>query len=126
MKGQVMEEVHRIFRPEFLNRIDEIIVFRMLNKEDITAILHLQMKDIEARLSESRSLSLKLSPEAEAWLTEKGYDPKYGARPLKRLLQTELEDRLAEAILEGKVRDGEEVLIGLKDGKIVLNESPQK
>ena len=121
MKAQVLEEVHRLFRPEFINRIDEIIVFRMLEKADMAAILELQLKDIVKRLSETRKLTLKLSPAAQNWLVEKGYDPKYGARPLKRLLQTELEDRLAEAILAGKLRDGQEVLVELTDGKLTIH-----
>ncbi|MBO4873020.1 MAG: ATP-dependent Clp protease ATP-binding subunit [Lachnospiraceae bacterium] len=116
MKTQVMEEVKRIFRPEFINRIDEIIVFRMLNKTDIRAILSLQLKDIEKRIRENMSLTLELSEEAAQWFVEKGYQPKYGARPLKRLLQSELEDRLAEAVLKGEIREGDTVLISLKDG----------
>ena len=121
MKGQVMEEVHRIFRPEFLNRIDEIIVFRMLGREDIRAILALQLKEIEQRLRESNDLTLRLTPEAENWFTARGYDPKYGARPLKRLLQNELEDKLSDAILSGKIVPGDTVTIGVQDDRIVLS-----
>ena len=121
MKGQVMEEVHRFFRPEFLNRIDEIIVFRMLGREDIRAILALQLKEIEQRLRESNDLTLRLTPEAENWFTARGYDPKYGARPLKRLLQNELEDKLSDAILSGKIVPGDTVTIGVQDDRIVLS-----
>ena len=120
MKAQVMEEVHRLFRPEFLNRIDEIVVFRMLNREDIRAILHLQLKDIEQRLQESARLTLHLTPEAENWFTVKGYDPKYGARPLKRLLQNELEDKLSDAILSGKIVAGDTVTVDVTDDKVIL------
>ena len=120
MKSQVMEEVHRLFRPEFINRIDEIIVFRMLNREDIRAILGLQLKDIENRLRDSVKIRLSLSEAASDWFVEKGYEPKYGARPLKRLLQTELEDRLAEALLGGIIRPDSEVRIDIRDGKPVL------
>ena len=120
MKTQVMEEVKRIFRPEFINRIDGIIVFRMLNKTDIRAILNLQLKDIEKRLRENMSLSLLLSEEAAGWFVEKGYQPKYGARPLKRLLQSELEDRLAEEILKGMIHEGDRVLVTVQDGMPAL------
>ena len=116
MKGQVMEEVRRLFRPEFINRIDEIIVFRMLNKTDIRAILSLQLKDIEKRIRENMALTLTLSEEAADWFVEKGYQPKYGARPLKRLLQNELEDRLAEAVLKGQIREGDTVTVEIADG----------
>ncbi len=120
MKSQVMEEVHRIFRPEFLNRIDEIIVFRMLNREDIRAILTLQLKEIEQRLKESSRLTLLLTAEAENWFTARGYDPKYGARPLKRLLQNELEDKLADAILSGQVSRGDTVTVDIRDDRVIL------
>ena len=120
MKTQVMEEVRRIFRPEFINRIDDIIVFRMLNRQDLQAILKLQLRDIEKRLGEALSLKLDMDEEAARWFTDKGYQPKYGARPLKRLLQNELEDRLAEEILKGKIREGDRVLVTVKDGKPAL------
>jgi ATP-dependent Clp protease ATP-binding subunit ClpB len=120
MKTQVMEEVRRIFRPEFINRIDDIIVFRMLNRQDIQAILKLQLKDIEKRLGEALSLTLEMDEAAAGWFTDKGYQPKYGARPLKRLLQNELEDRLAEEILKGKIREGDRVLVTVKDGRPAL------
>ena len=120
MKSQVMEEVHRIFKPEFINRIDEIIVFRMLNQTDIRAILALQLREIEARLQESSGLRLRLSQAAEDWFTQKGYEPRYGARPLKRLLQNELEDKLADAILSGAIKKGSLVTVDVKENTIVL------
>ena len=120
MKSQVMEEVNRIFRPEFINRIDEIIVFRMLNNEDIRAILKLQLKEIEARLAESHQLNLSLSKKAADWFVAKGYEPKFGARPLKRLLQNELEDKLADAIISGALKNGSKVKVDIRDDKVVL------
>ena len=120
MKSQVMEEVNRLFRPEFINRIDEIIVFRMLNNEDISAILKLQLREIEARLAESHQLTIRLTPKASEWFVKKGYSPKYGARPLKRLLQNELEDKLADAILSGKIKDNSKVKVDVKEDKIIL------
>ncbi|MBQ7146085.1 MAG: ATP-dependent Clp protease ATP-binding subunit [Lachnospiraceae bacterium] len=120
MKSQVMEEVNRIFRPEFINRIDEIIVFRMLNNEDIRAILKLQLKEIEARLAESHQLNLSLSKKASDWFVAKGYEPKFGARPLKRLLQNELEDKLADAIISGALKNGSKVKVDIRDDKVVL------
>ena len=121
MKSQVMEEVNRIFRPEFINRIDEIIVFRMLNNEDIRAILKLQLKEIEARLAEGYQLTLQLSKKAADWFVAKGYEPKFGARPLKRLLQNELEDKLADAIISGAIKAGSKVKVDVQNGKVVLH-----
>ena len=121
MKSQVMEEVNRIFRPEFINRIDEIIVFRMLNNEDIRAILKLQLKEIEARLAEGYQLTLQLSKKAADWFVAKGYEPKFGARPLKRLLQNELEDKLADAIICGAIKAGSKVKVDVQNGKVVLH-----
>ncbi len=111
MKSLVMEEVRRLFRPEFINRIDDIIVFRMLNREDIRAILALQLRDIEKRIRENRNILIHLSEEAEAWFVARGYEPKYGARPLKRLLQSELEDKLADEILSARIHDGDQLSI---------------
>ena len=121
MKGNVMEEVRRLFRPEFLNRIDEIVVFHSLTRNDISRILDLQLADIERRLSDTHRLSIRLEESARDHFIGKGYQPKYGARPLKRLLQTELEDLLAEEILKGNVRDGDTVSVSEKDGRIVLS-----
>jgi len=121
MKGNVMEEVRRLFRPEFLNRIDEIVVFHSLTRDDISRILDLQLADIERRLSDTHRLSIRLEESARDHFIGKGYQPKYGARPLKRLLQTELEDLLAEEILKGNVRDGDTVSVSEKDGRIVLS-----
>ena len=98
----------------------QIIVFHSLSREDISRILDLQLKDIEKRLSETHRLSIRLTEEARNYLISKGYQPKYGARPLKRLLQSEIEDLLAEEILRGSVQDSDTVTISVKDGRITL------
>ena len=120
MKNNVMEEVRRLFRPEFLNRIDEIIVFHSLTRDDISRILDLQLSDIERRLADTHRLSIELDESARSYFITKGYQPKYGARPLKRLLQNELEDLLAEEILKGNINDGDTVTASEQSGRIVL------
>ncbi len=116
MKNAVMEEVQHIFRPEFLNRIDEIIVFHALTEKDIRAILELQLSQIRERLAQSRPMHLQFSEEALAFLAKKGYDPRYGARPVRRLLQSMLEDPLAERLLQGTVREGDFLTV-ITDGE---------
>lgn len=109
MKQNVMDEVKLIFRPEFLNRIDEIIVFHALDKTHMKRIVTLMCHDFTKRLAEQMQIRLTLKESAKALIVEKGTDAKYGARPLRRALQTELEDKLAEAILNGEVKTGDEV-----------------
>ena len=109
MKDRVMEEVKRLFKPEFLNRIDEIIVFHQLNQENMKEIVNIMLTGICKRTLRQMDLSLHVTEEAKAYLVEKGYDEKYGARPLRRAIQNQLEDKLAEAILDGTVHAGEEV-----------------
>lgn len=113
MKSNVMDEVRRLFKPEFLNRIDEIMVFHTLNKEDIRKIVGLLLKKLEARCREQLEISLKISESARDYLAEAGFDSKYGARPLRRAIQTRLEDKLAEEILEGRIKRGDVVRVGL-------------
>ena len=120
MKNGVMEEVKRIFKPEFLNRIDETIVFRTLNKEDMKKIVTLLAKELEKRCSEQLDIKLTIKEGAKALIVEKAYDKKYGARPLKRKIQEEIEDKLSEAIIEGKVRASDEVVISTKNKEISL------
>ena len=115
MKDNVMDEVRRIFKPEFLNRIDETIVFHQLNREHMHEIVEILLKGIRKRTETQMDLSLIVSDEAKEFLIDKGYDPKYGARPLKRAIQTEMEDRLAEALLNGDVREGDTVDVGVKE-----------
>ena len=109
MKTKVLEELKRLFKPEFLNRIDEIIVFRPISKENMAQILEIMLKNLYQRAKGEMNLGISLDKKAKSFLIEKGYDPKFGARPLKRTIQTEGEDILSEAILEGEVHPGEKV-----------------
>ncbi len=118
MKDGVMEEVKRLFKPEFINRIDEIIVFRQLSKENLTDIVRLMLKELSKRCMEQMQIKLKAKEEAVQFLLEKGSDDKYGARPLRRAILTNVEDVLAERILEGKVHAGNSVTLGVKDGAL--------
>jgi len=110
MREKVLEEAKRIFKPEFLNRISDIVFFRPLDKADLIKIIEIELVKFAKRLVE-RKISLEFSDEAKSLLTEKGYDEKYGARPLRRAVERYLEDPLAEAILRGDVKDGESVLV---------------
>ena len=112
MKQNVMDEVKQIFRPEFLNRIDEIIVFHSLGKEEMKKIVSLLCNQFTKRLESQMNIHLKLRESAKALIVEKGTDAKYGARPLRRALQTELEDKLADAILNGEIQEGDYVAAG--------------
>lgn len=109
MKTKVLEELKRLFKPEFLNRIDEIIVFRPISKENMAQILEIMLKNLYQRAKGEMNLGISLDKKAKSFLIERGYDPKFGARPLKRTIQTEVEDILSEAILEGEVHPGEKV-----------------
>lgn len=111
MKDRVMEEVKRLFKPEFINRIDEIIVFHTLNKDHMKDIVSIMLKDIMKRTIEQMSISLTIEEDAKEYLIKKGYDEKYGARPLRRTIQSSLEDKLAEEILSGGVKNGDEVVV---------------
>ncbi len=118
MKSGVMEEVKRIFKPEFLNRIDETIVFRSLNKEDMKQIVALMLKDLTERCKSQMNITLKVQPSVRDYIVEKAYEPKYGARPLRRKIQSEIEDGLSEVILDGKVKKGELVTVSIKKGVV--------
>jgi ATP-dependent Clp protease ATP-binding subunit ClpC len=120
MKSNVMEEVGRLFKPEFLNRIDETIVFHALNKDDISQIVDIMLATISKRTTEQMNISLEVSKEAKEFLIDKGYDHKYGARPLRRTLQNEIEDNLAEAILNQEVKAGDHVYVGLENDKLTF------
>ena len=111
MKENVMGEVKRIFKPEFLNRIDEIIVFHALNKENIRAIVSIMSDVMIKRTKKQMDITVILEDSAKDYIVEKGYDEKFGARPLRRALQSKIEDRLAEEILDGKVKKGDTVTI---------------
>ncbi len=110
VRDQVMAIVRASFRPEFLNRVDEIILFHRLRKSDMARIVDIQMVRL-ARLLDDRKITIKLEPSARDWLAEKGWDPAYGARPLKRVIQKSVQDPLAEMILSGRIKDGETVVI---------------
>ena len=110
VRDQVMAVVRASFRPEFLNRVDEIILFHRLKRSEISKIVDIQMRRL-AKLLEDRKITIMLEPSARDWLAEKGWDPAYGARPLKRVIQKSVQDPLAELILSGQVTDGEKVVI---------------
>jgi ATP-dependent Clp protease ATP-binding subunit ClpB len=110
VRGQVMDEVRRAFRPEFLNRLDEILLFRRLSREDMTGIVEIQLRRLQALLAE-RKITLEVDEAAKRWLADAGYDPVYGARPLKRVIQRELQNPLATEILEGRIQDGDTVRV---------------
>jgi ATP-dependent Clp protease ATP-binding subunit ClpB len=120
VRDQVMAEVRAHFRPEFLNRVDEIILFHRLKRENMGRIVDIQMERL-AKLLEERKVVLHLDAKARDWLAEKGYDPAYGARPLKRVIQKAVQDPLAELILSGKVKDGEKVAISANKHGITFN-----
>ena len=118
MKNGVMEEVKRLFRPEFLNRIDEIIVFHSLGKEHIRNIVNILLQGFAKRCKEQMDITLKMQSTAKNLIEEAGYDPKYGARPLKRAIQNKIEDALAEEILNGNIKNGDTVSVGAKGKEI--------
>ncbi len=120
MKESVMEIVRRSFKPEFLNRIDEIVVFRRLTKEEVSGIAQVMIRELKERCQRQMGIHLTVSPKAKALLIEKGYDEKYGARPLRRTIVSMLEDTIADAVLQGTIEKGDDVSAGAKDGKIVL------
>ncbi|GAA1058158.1 chaperone protein ClpB [Agromyces luteolus] len=110
----VMAAVRQAFKPEFVNRLDDLVVFSALTHEELGEIVNLSIDRLTARLHERR-LELGVTPDARTWLSERGYDPLFGARPLRRLIQTEVADRLARALLAGEIRDGDTVVVGLAD-----------
>jgi ATP-dependent Clp protease ATP-binding subunit ClpC len=110
MRKTLMDSLRRAFRPEFLNRVDATIVFRSLSKQEITDIVNVEIKKVNERLAE-RAMSLSLTEAARMYLADKGYDPDFGARPLRRLITSLVEDRLSDVILAGKVRLGSTVLV---------------
>ena len=117
MQSRVMDEVHRLFKPEFLNRIDEVIVFHQITKENMKDILSIMMRDVINRASSQMNIKISLDTKSKEWLIEKGFNPKFGARPLRRTIQTELEDKLAEEILDGNIPENSTVKITVdKDG----------
>jgi ATP-dependent Clp protease ATP-binding subunit ClpC len=124
MKEKVLNELKNTFRPEFLNRIDSTVVFHALSKEDIRKIVELMLSDVDKQLS-FKGMSLEVTDVAKDWLGERGYDQVFGARPLRRLIQNEVEDRLSEAVLDGRFQAGDTIVIDCEDDTIVLKEVPQ-
>ena len=121
MKASVMEEVKRIFKPEFLNRIDETIVFRALNKDDMKKIIGIMVRDLQKRCKEQLQIDLVVREAAKEFIVEKAYDRKYGARPLRRKLQDEVEDRLADALIRGEIHTGDRVIVTTKNKEIIVS-----
>ncbi len=121
MKASVMEEVKRIFKPEFLNRIDETIVFRALNKDDMKKIIGIMVRDLQKRCKEQLQIDLVVREAAKEYIVEKAYDRKYGARPLRRKLQDEVEDRLADALIRGEIHAGDRVIVTTKNKEIIVS-----
>ena len=119
-REQVMEVVRRAFRPEFLNRLDEIILFNRLGRNEMKRIVDIQLQYLERLLAE-RKISLEVDEDAKAWLADTGYDPVYGARPLKRVIQRQLQNPLAKMLLAGALKDGETVQVSVQDGQLIIN-----
>jgi len=119
VRGKVLDMVKAAFRPEFLNRLDEILLFHRLERDQMSAIVDIQMGRLE-KLLKDRDIVLVLTPKAREWLAAEGYDPAYGARPLKRVMQRELQDKLAEELLAGRIGDGATVRVDAGDGGLLL------
>jgi ATP-dependent Clp protease ATP-binding subunit ClpB len=119
-REQVMEVVRRSFRPEFLNRLDEIILFNRLGRNEMRRIVDIQLKHLQKLLA-ARKITLKVDDQAKVWLANTGYDPVYGARPLKRVIQRELQNPLATMLLSGAIKDGDTVMVSIVDGRPAIN-----
>ncbi|MCA9982038.1 MAG: ATP-dependent Clp protease ATP-binding subunit, partial [Anaerolineales bacterium] len=121
MQKKLMEELKRAFRPEFINRVDSVIVFRQLAKEHIRHIVDIALNELNERLEEYE-LTVQATDEAKDWLAKEGFDQEYGARPLRRTIQAEVEDRLSDAMLSGKFEPGAVVLVDIEADAIVLRD----
>ena len=119
MKNNVLDEIKRFFRPEFLNRIDGTVVFHALTREHMQQIVELELRSVVTGLLE-KGVSMEVTEQAKEWMVEKGYDPLFGARPLRRVIQDHVEDKLSDAILEGRFSPGDTALIDLGDDEIVI------
>jgi ATP-dependent Clp protease ATP-binding subunit ClpC len=124
MKEKVLEELKQVFRPEFLNRIDATVVFHTLKREHIRNIVELQIKDVEEQLL-LKGITMEISIAAKDWLGEKGYDPLFGARPLRRIIQDEIEDRLSDALLEERFEAGDRISIDVQNEEVVLTKASE-
>ena len=119
MRRKLLDELKRKFRPEFINRVDSVIVFRELSQDDILKIVDIIMDRVNERLKEHQ-LTVEVTEEAKAWLAEEGYDPEFGARPLRRVIQTEVEDTLSDAVLAGRFQEGDTAIVDVEEDEIVL------
>jgi ATP-dependent Clp protease ATP-binding subunit ClpB len=125
-RSQVLALVRQAFKPEFINRLDDIVIFQALSQDDLAQIVELTVDRLQHRLQERR-LTLAVTPDARGWLAERGYDPVFGARPLRRLIQSEIQDRLAMALLSGGVRDGDLVRVDVAvdgDSLVLASDGP--
>ena len=125
VREEVMAEVRAKFRPEFLNRLDDIILFHRLQRSEMTKIVDIQIERLR-RLLADRKIKIVLDDAARSWLANRGYDPAYGARPLKRVIQRHVQDPLAEQILAGAIKDGDTVRVSVRDGELTINGWPVK
>jgi ATP-dependent Clp protease ATP-binding subunit ClpC len=125
MREKILDETKRVFKPEFLNRLDEITVFHSLEKSHLLQIVDLEVDKVKARLK-AKDVEIVLDPLAHEFVIEKGYDPNYGARPMRRAVERYLEDPLAEEILRGNVKPGAKVYVTAKDGKLLFQSDVTK
>ena len=125
VREEVMAEVRAKFRPEFLNRLDDIILFHRLQRSEMTKIVDIQIERLQKLLAD-RKIKIVLDDAARSWLANRGYDPAYGARPLKRVIQRHVQDPLAEQILAGAIKDGDTVRVSVRDGELTINGWPVK
>ncbi|MBI4059646.1 AAA family ATPase, partial [Candidatus Giovannonibacteria bacterium] len=125
LKDKIRKALERRFRPEFLNRLDEIIIFNTLAKENLKKIVDIQLQKVHLRMQE-KNITVKVSPEAKNYIAEEGYDPNYGARPLKRFIQNHVLNPLAEKLVSGAVRSGDRVSVNLKGGGLVIEIAPRQ
>jgi ATP-dependent Clp protease ATP-binding subunit ClpC len=119
MRKKLLDALKRVFRPEFINRLDSVIVFRSLSKEDIKQIVELELQKVSKRLTE-HAIVLSSTPAALEMLADQGYDPEMGARPLKRVIQQKVEDPLSDALLSGEFEDGNTIIVDASEGQVVL------
>jgi ATP-dependent Clp protease ATP-binding subunit ClpC len=122
MREKILEEAKKTFRPEFLNRLDDLIVFRSLTKPDLIAILDLEINKVMQRLIKNRNIALQLDDKAKDFLVGKGYDPQYGARPMRRAVERFLEDPLAEELLKGNLHDGDPISVTVENDHLAFNQ----
>lgn len=124
MKSNVMGELKRMFKPEFINRVDDIIVFKTLTETEIRQITKNMLKNLSERLA-SRQITVRFTPSVTELVAKEGFDTSYGARPLRRALQNNVEDTISEKILAGEVKDGESIVVEAKNGKILVRQNPK-